>query len=70
MGWLLWGIVFGWGVCAVYYHSQTENNEKAANGATIICIALIIVAVTISINLGIESGAIPQSTPAPTSLGR
>lgn len=71
MGWFLWGITAGWVVCATYYYSQTENNEKAANGAMIIFLALAIIAVIVSINLSIASGSIKTDlTPTPTLLGR
>lgn len=70
MGWFLWGIAFGWAVCAIYHHSQSEN-EKVSNGAIIIFLALSIVATIVSINLGIASGAIVSDiVPTPTLLGR
>lgn len=70
MGWFLWGIAFGWAVCAIYHHSQSEN-EKASNGAAIIFFALVIVALVISISLGITDGTlVSDRTPTPTSLGR
>lgn len=71
MGWFLWGIAFGWGVCAIYYYSQTEN-DKAAGSSTIIFLALGIIAAIVSINLGIASGSIETNPPVitPTSLGR
>lgn len=70
MGWFLWGVVFGWLFCAVFYSSQIED-EKASKAAGIIFLALGIIAVIVSIALGVSSGSIPiQGTPTPTSLGR
>ena len=70
MGWFLWGVTFGWAVCAFYYSSQTKS-EEADNGAMIIGVALGIVALIITISISVSSGAIPaQMLPTPTSLGR
>lgn len=70
MAWFLCGITFGWGVCAIYYSSQTKC-EEADNGAMIIGVALGIVALIISISMAVSSGVIPaQTVPTPTSLGR
>lgn len=68
----LWGIVFGWAVCATYYYQQTTYNDKAAGGAAIIFLALAAIAIVITINLGISSGAITPDgvNVTPTSLGR
>ena len=52
MDWFLWGVVFGWGLCATWYYSQIEDgNEKVAAGAGIVFVGLGIVAVIISISL-------------------
>lgn len=71
MGWFLWGIAAGWMVCAVFYHSQTETNEKTASGAFIISLALLVMALIVSINLGIADGSIKSDLVVPTpTLGR
>jgi hypothetical protein len=71
MGFFLWGVALGWGVCVIYRFSQSEN-EKVGNGATIITGLLIVTALIVSLSLGIASGAIaPEQPPVtPTSLGR
>lgn len=73
MSWFLWGITFGWAVCSTYHYFQTDN-EKVSNGAVIIFLALGIVAVIISINLGMESGTITREglniTPTPIEPAR
>ena len=71
MGWFLWGVLFGWGSCAVYYFYQNDANDRPTIGATLISVMLFILAIMVSINLGISSGAIPVGgVPTPTSLGR
>lgn len=59
MGWFLWGITFGWTMCAAYYYSQIKS-EEASNGAVIIGLALGIVALIVSVSLGLSGGAIPH----------
>lgn len=66
MGWFLWGIAFGWGAAAIFYHSQAEN-DKAMNAAIIVFMALAIMALIVSINLGIADGSLPGN-PTPTPL--
>ncbi len=56
MGFFLWGVMFGWGLCSFFWFNVEENKPA---GATIIFIGLLIMAAIISINLGIASGAIP-----------
>ena len=71
MGWFLWGIVVAWAGCTAYHYSQRdEDAETTSNGALIVWGVLILVAVIISISLGVESGSIGHGTPTPTSLGR
>ena len=67
MGFFLWGVTFGWGLCALFWWSQS-NEEKPASAASIIFVGLLIMAAFISINLGIASGYLPsdQATPTPT----
>ncbi len=69
MGWFLWGVTFGWAVCAAFYYSQT-GDDKTTNAAAIIGVALGAIAIIMSIGLGIASGAIPHGEPTPTLLGR
>jgi 1,4-dihydroxy-2-naphthoate octaprenyltransferase len=72
MGAFLWGVVFGWAVCATYYYQQTDNNEKAAGGAVIIFLSLATIAVIFSISLGMANGTITPDgvNVTPTALGR
>lgn len=70
MGFFLWGVTFGWVLCSIFWYSQVEEN-KPANATWIISIGLLIMAIFISINLGIASGAIPvEGAPTPTIGGR
>ncbi len=72
MGWFLMGIACGWLISGLYWYHQTDDN-KTGGGASVVGIALFIIAVIVGINLGIASGAIPIEgvpTPTPTSLGR
>ena len=69
MGWFLWGVAFGWAVCAVFWYSLRDES-KVSDGAWVVFIALAIIAAIVSISLGIASGAIPHGDPTPTSLGR
>lgn len=71
MGWMLWGMVFAWGLSIAYHYSQREKDaDTTLNGAMIVLCMLILAAGIISIGLGIQSGAIPSQPPTPTSLGR
>lgn len=70
MGWFLWGIAFGWAICALFWFNLKEN-EKVMDGAIVIFLALATMTLIVSVNLGIASGAIPvEGVPAPTSVGR
>lgn len=72
MGWLLWGVLIGWAACATYHYSQNSNEKSAqdaAAGSVIIFILIGLLAITISVNLGVESGAI-KNAPTPTLQGR
>jgi cell division protein FtsW (lipid II flippase) len=69
MGWFLWGIVFGWAACAIYHCSQ-EHKEQAGIGAIIVFLALAIIALIVSVNLGIVSGELPSAPTATPLLGR
>ncbi len=69
MGWFMMGIAIGWAVGGMYWYSQTDEEMKVANGASIIGVALFIIAIIVGINLGITSGAIPiEGMPTPTPL--
>ena len=71
MGFFLWGVMFGWGLCSMFWYNHSDEDNKTAGSATIVFIGLLIMAGIISINLGIASGAIPSSYDAtPTPLGR
>lgn len=71
MGFFLWGVMFGWGICSLFWYNQSNEDDKTAGSATIIFIGILIMAGVISANLGIASGAIPiEGMPTPTSLGR
>lgn len=73
MGWILWGLAFGWGAAAIYYHNMCDEDHvrKANDGASVVFMMLLVAAFVISINLGMASGVIgPDITPTPTSLGR
>lgn len=67
MGWFMWGVTFGWAVCAIYYYSQTDN-DKAANGAVILFLALMIISVVISVSVGLNNGTFGPPVPTPTPL--
>lgn len=72
MGFFLWGVMFGWGLCSLFWYNHSNEDDKTAGSATIIFIGLLIMAGILSINLGIASGSIPIegiSTPTP-QLGR
>ncbi len=58
MGWFLMGIACGWLISGLYWYNQTDDN-KVGGGASIIGVALFIIALIVGINLGIASGAIP-----------
>lgn len=67
MGWFLWGVAFGWGVCALYYYNlDGQEQGKVGSAATILFLAFLIAAFVISIGLGVQSGAIGGNMPAPT----
>lgn len=71
MGWFLWGVTFGWALCSLFWYSQSKEDDKTAGSATILFMGILIMAILISVNLGIASGAIPvEGAPTPTSLGR
>lgn len=66
MGWFIWGITFGWLMCAIFFYSQSDH-DSAVHSAAVLCIGLGIIALIISINLGIADGSLPV-TPTPTPL--
>ncbi len=69
MGWFLWGVLLGWGACAIYVHVQRGGDaEKTDNGAAVVFAFLFLIALLISIGLGMEGGVIGPATPTP--LGR
>ncbi len=68
MGFFLWGVMFGWGMCSMFWYNHSNEDNKTAGSAVIVFIGLLIMAGIISINLGISSGAIPMAGATPTPL--
>lgn len=72
MGFFLWGVAFGWALCALFWYSQSNEDNKTAGSAVILFMGILIMAIFVSINLGIVNGSIGSNPPTatPTTGGR